>query len=338
VALAVVVLAGALSCGGENQDQTSRRPSTPDPTTPDATTPATTPRATPDTKPPTTPRTPPYALGVVAVRLEDLSRGTPPRGPVPGAPSRSLPVTIYYPSAGSDGPERPNAPPLRQRFPLLVFAHGYAGAASLYTDLLREVASAGFVIAAPDFPVSGIARPGPARRDPVEQAADVSFVISTLQNPSTAPPLLGPLGLGTKVGVFGQSDGGVTTAGVAYNDAYADDRIGAAAILTGAQSFFPDPWFRRATPPFLAVHGDRDETNPFRASERLYAGAHSPKWLVRVIDGSHLEPFTSDASRPYVSALVADFFAAYLAGDTEAAARLALRSNVDGHLQLVAHE
>jgi predicted dienelactone hydrolase len=257
---------------------------------------------------------------------------------VPGAPSRSLPVTIYYPSAAPGGGEHPSPPPLRQSFPLLVFAHGYAGAASLYPDLLREIASAGFVIAAPDFPVSGVAVPGPAARDPIEQAADVSFVISTLQDPSTAPPLLGPLGLATKVGVFGQSDGGVTAAGVAYNDAYADDRIGAAAILTGAQSFFPNTWFRRVAPPFLAVHGDRDETNPFRASERLYAGARSPKWLVRVVDGSHLGPFTSDDSRPYVSALVADFFTAYLVGDSDAAARLALRSNIDGHLQLTAHE
>lgn len=86
----------------------------------------------------------------VGVRTEtyvDSSRPTSDNGAFPGAPNRTLPVTIWYPTAGDpDGPAVPDAAPDRGggRYPLVVFAHGYAVTPQFYEALLREWAAAGY--------------------------------------------------------------------------------------------------------------------------------------------------------------------------------------------------
>ena len=180
--------------------------------------------------------------------------------------------------------------------------------AATYATLEQEVAGAGLVVAAVDFPLSSTAVTNDPVRDPVAQATDVSFVISSLLDAATRPVELTNRIAATPVGVIGHSDGGITAAGVAYNSEYTDPRNGAAAVLSGAEAFFPGDWFTTASPPLLAIHGDADEVNPFGASAAIFDGATASKWLVKVSGGSHLGPFTTDPSVDSVSALVADFF------------------------------
>jgi hypothetical protein len=233
---------------------------------------------------------------------------------VDDARARTIGVTIYYPAAAG-------------AYPLVVFAPGYAVSAATYETLEEGVAGAGFVLAAVDFPLSSTAVTSNPVRDPVAQATDVSFVITSLLDSATRPRELANRIAATPVGVIGQSDGGITAAGVAYNSEYADSRIGAAAILSGADAFFPGDWFTTASPPLLAIHGDADEVNPFGASESIFDGATGSKWLVKVLGGSHLGPFTTDPSVDSVSALVADFLHAELQGDTAAASRIDTDAN-----------
>ena len=249
-------------------------------------------------------------LNEVDATFVDASRG------------RTIPVTVYYPAeAGA--------------YPLVVFAPGYAVSAATYATLEQEVAGAGFVLVAPDFPLSSTAVTSDPIRDPVAQATDVSFVINSLLDPATRPSALADRIALTRVGVIGHSDGGITAAGVAYNSEYADSRIGAAVVLSGAEAFFPGDWFTTASPPLLAVHGDSDEVNPFGASQTIFDGATGPKWLVKVVGGSHLGPFTTDSSVDSVSVLVADFLRAELQGDPAAAPRVDSDANT-GSLALVA--
>jgi fermentation-respiration switch protein FrsA (DUF1100 family) len=245
-------------------------------------------------------------------------------------------VTITYPSAGDAGTLAPDAPAARGSYPLVVFAHGYDVSAATYATLEQEIAADGFVVAAPDFPLSSSAVDGPAERDPVEQAVDVSFVIQTLTTASTVPATLAGVIAPTKAGVIGQSDGGVTAAGVAYDDAYADPDVGAAVVLTGAEAFFPGGWFGVQSPPLLAVHGDADEVNPYGASEQLFDDASGPKWLVTAVGGDHLGPSTSAPWVQPVGALVGDFFSAELGGNTAAVSRIGGDANVPGVLALAA--
>jgi pimeloyl-ACP methyl ester carboxylesterase len=259
-----------------------------------------------------------------SVTLVDDSRPTPARGDTPAASSRTLAVTITAPDV-DDG----------ARYPLIVFVHGYDADAATYAALESDLAARGFVVAAPDFPLSSSALAGAPERDIVEQATDVSFVITALLGDSF--PAVRREIADTPVAVVGHSDGAVTAAGVAFDDQYADPRVGAAVVLSGAEAFFPGPWFANAgTPALLAIHGTDDDVNPFAASTTLYDDdPGGVKALVAVDGGSHLGPFTTDAVRPAIATLIADFLHGQLVGDSEATARVAADAGAPG-LALVA--
>ena len=223
---------------------------------------------------------------------------------------RVLATTIYSPAASG-------------AFPLVVFAHGFGTSAASYAPLEQAVAAAGFVVVAPDFPLSSGAVTGNPVRDPVEQATDLSFLIDVMLDPVARPAELAGVIANTPVGVIGHSDGGITAAGIAFNSSHADPRIGAAAVLSGANIAFPGAWFAGPSPALLAIHGDADAVNPYWASEALFNGARGPKWLVTVAGGSHEGPFTVGAAVTPVSVLVADFLRSYLSGDAGAEARIA---------------
>jgi fermentation-respiration switch protein FrsA (DUF1100 family) len=130
------------------------------------------------------------------------------------------------------------------------------------------------------------------------------------------------------VAVMGHSDGGVTAAGVAYNSAAADPRIGAAVVMSGGAFGFSGSWFTGDNPPaLLAIHGTDDDVNPYASSQSLYDDATGARWLVSVNGGSHSGPFTTDPSVLDVGALIAGFLHAYLEGDAPAAAQLPALAN-----------
>jgi fermentation-respiration switch protein FrsA (DUF1100 family) len=266
----------------------------------------------------------PHAVGVTHVTYVDTLRG------------RTLAVTIRYPVMGTAGDtETSDEIADVGVFPLVVLAHGYDVSAETYATLEHQLAAAGLVVAAPDFPLTSSAvTDDPDEDDVANQAADVSFVITQLLSPETVPDVLAGAISSGPVGVVGHSDGGVTAAAVAYNSTVADARVGAAAILSGAEARYDGTWFTTQSPPLLAVHGTDDEINPLSSSEQLFADATGSKLLVTVDGGSHLGPFTSDAVEPAVGALVADFLRAHLAGDAAAAWRLGGDASVPGELTL----
>lgn len=274
------------------------------------------------------------------VTYTDTTRSTDARGDAPGSSSRVIQLTVRYPvaGAGSDA-EETDAPARIGSFPLVVFAHGFDVSAETYATFEHQLASAGFVVVAPDFPLTSSALPGPAiESDVSNQAADVSFVITALLDRAKVPrPLVGAINP-AEVGVIGHSDGGVTAAAVAYNSTVADPRIDAAIILSGAEAQYGGSWFTTASPPLLLIHGTADEVNPFASSSALFDEATGPKMLVAQVGGSHLGPFTTDTVEPEIAALAADFLRAHLERDAAAAGRLGADANIDGELTLVARD
>ncbi len=235
-----------------------------------------------------------YAVGVRTETFVDRSRPTSPNGTYPGAPTRTLVTTIWYPAEGQPGPpEQPNAPAYDdRRFPLLVFSHGFTASGPAYGLLLQRLASAGFVVAAPTFPLSnGQAPGGPRLVDYVNQPADVSFVIDRmlrLDNDDDSP--YADLLRRHRIAAAGHSLGGVTTLGL-LNDCCIDRRIDAFIPMSGIKLPFPDGAFsyeRKA--PVLLVHGDQDPTVPFGGSFNVFAEARRPKYLLQLLNGSHV-PF-----------------------------------------------
>ncbi len=241
----------------------------------------------------TPPSGPPFAVGETQITFVDHTRtlSVPGQAPRP----RSLTTVVRYPIAGAAGrvdvrgaaPDRAAGP-----FPLIVFGHGFAVTPATYFRLLRAWARAGYVVAAPVFPLENAHAPGgPDERDLVNQPRDMSVVISgMLAAGDAAHSLLRGMIAPRRIAVSGQSDGGETALAVAYDRFYRDPRVGAAVILSGAQ--IPRAGALIPGPPLLATQGTADTVNDPRNTYAFFAAAHRPKYLLQLIGAPHLPPYT----------------------------------------------
>ena len=200
------------------------------------------------------------------------------------------PVTTYLwypPSAGENGPS-----------PLVVFGHGFATTPLLYRRLLRAWAAAGYLVAAPVFPLGNANAPGgPDENDIVNQPRDMRFVISRLlaANASQASPLSGLID-SSRIAVAGQSDGAETAFATAYQRGWHDRRIHAAVILSGAE-LGSHVSLVSPTVPLLAVQGTADRINPPVYTLDLFHAVDRPKFLLLLRHAGHLGPYTVPGSR-----------------------------------------
>lgn len=258
-----------------------------------------------------------YSVLVTTFTFVDSTRTTPGRSDV-----RTLPTTVRYPNA-------PGA------FPLVVFGHGYAASAGEYAPLLDDLASLGFVVAAPEFPSTSTAQSAYVNEgDVINQPGDMSFVATQVMGQSSRTgPLPGRVQTGGYL-VMGHSDGAVTAAAAAYNNWSLDRRIRGAALLSGQVSGFGSVWFPVGSPPMLAVHGTNDTVNPYGRSQAMFSMAPSPKFLLTVPGGGHVDSFLSDRTRSSVVRVIADFFVAELYNDASSANRIISDATSSGVLQI----
>lgn len=209
---------------------------------------------------------------------------------LPGGRQVARPVTTYlwYPAdATADGP-----------WPLVVFGHGFATTPLRYLRLLRAWAAAGYLVAAPVFPLGNADAPGgPDENDIVNQPRDMSFVISRLLAAGASPgnPLHGLVDP-DRIAVAGQSDGAETAFATAYQQPWADRRVRAAVILSGAELGRKVSLISH-TPPLLAVQGTADRVNPPVYTLELFHAVGRPKFLLLLRRAGHLGPYTVPGSR-----------------------------------------
>jgi dienelactone hydrolase len=239
----------------------------------------------------------PFAVGIRTLRFIDTSRTVtfPGQKPQP----RPVVTVIRYPAQGpARDTDVPGAAPATAAgpFPLVIFGHGFAVTPGVYARLLQAWARAGYVVAAPIFPLSNANAPGgPNESDIVNQPRDMSFVISQMLALSRKRyGLFSHLIARKEIAVSGQSDGGETALATAYDRYYLDRRVRAAVILSGAAlpggSFaFPSP-----SPPLLASQGTADTTNNPNNTYRFFALAPTPKYLLRLLGAPHLPPYTDE--------------------------------------------
>lgn len=289
----------------------------------------------------TTRQAPPYAVGERVITFVDHSRtiGVPGHGRIP----RTIVTVVRYPAVGRPGAmDRANAPPDRADgpFPLVVFGHGFAATPAIYYRLLRAWAQAGYVVAAPVFPLQNAHAPGgPDEADLVNQPRDVSFVISGLLHATASPgAFLHATIIPREIAVSGQSDGGMTALAVAYDRYYLDPRVRAAVILSGAQ--IPGPhtlWFGPHEPPLLASQGTEDTSNLPKFTYAFYAQAHRPKYLLSLIGAQHLPPYTDQQPQlGIVERVSTAFLDRYLKGRRGTLAEMKRAGNRAGIAQLLA--
>jgi alpha-beta hydrolase superfamily lysophospholipase len=212
---------------------------------------------------------------------EDSSRATPANGTYSGAPTRTLPTLIWEPRHATARP-------------LLLMAHGFGGAPDTFDAFAGTVAAAGFIVAAPTFPLTRADAPGghntaAALQDAANEPGDVSFLISALQAASADPgdPLFGRLDP-AHVAVLGHSLGGAVVIGLTRKPCCRDARVQAAILvdpLTAVYGFFGAG--TTAGPPTLLLQGTADTTVSYSSVVSFYDSIGAPRFLIGLEGAGH---------------------------------------------------
>jgi dienelactone hydrolase len=248
------------------------------------------------------------------VTLVDHTRPTDATASAPAQEQRVLPTTITYPVG------------VKRRVPLVVLAHGDSGNPNKFTQLMDAWAAAGYVVAAPAFPLTSNTAPGGGNPGDVSnQPADMRFVIDEVLKMSRSKAN-GPLaGLVDKrhIGAAGLSLGGATLYGLVFNTCCRDKRIGAAVLMSALRVSFKggqDTW-RHV--PALLLHSDAD-LRWYPISQQTYPLLATPKWFVTLHGSTHSGPFedTPDPADDVVRATTIAFWDRYLKGEKSAEAQL----------------
>jgi pimeloyl-ACP methyl ester carboxylesterase len=254
----------------------------------------------------------------------------------PALDDRVLHVTVRYPDVGR---AQKSGAPGTSEFPLIVFAPGYRQCSAIYSILLREWASAGYVVAAVNFPRTNCNDTSPDEADLVNQPADLTFVIQQLDQMSSQPSgALSGLINATRVAVAGHSDGGDTVAAMAAMSCCRYPGLRAAVVLAGAEwPAFSGRWFGAPTAPMLFVQGTADAWNPQAASLQLYQADRSgPRYYLQLAGADHFAPYEGDgAPEPIVAHVTIDFLDRYLAGDPSMLSAMQRAGRVAGISELV---
>jgi dienelactone hydrolase len=304
VAVAAIALAGA--CGGNGDpggSATSGKAS--DPTA-----------AAPSSAPSTTIGT---GDGTTTMRTEVFTDPSRPTGATPG---RVLPTDIHIP--GGTGP-----------FPMIVHAHGLAGNSGKFSELLTTWSRAGYVVVAPNFPLTTDAVPAEQRDvgDVVQQPADLRFVtdqVLAMNRPGGAlEGLIDP----NRLGISGLSLGGATTYAKLFHPCCVDERFRSAVLMSAF--LYPQPGGEFAFDrefPVLVFAGTADTAIPYAVQQEAVAQLPGPTWAVTLTDGNHSWPFENTPS-PHDQVVVDTslaFWDGTLRDDTAALERIPATADVAG--------
>ena len=220
------------------------------------------------------------SVRIATIHLVDHSRTMVVAG---STTQRSFDVVIRYP-VGLPGP-----------FPLIVFGHGYNVTPAPYSFLLDTWARAGYVVAAPIFPLENANAPGGANENDLpNQPRDMSLVIDRFLSPDS-PELaqIADLVDPRHIAVAGQSDGGDTALAAAYDPSVRNAAISAAIILSGAEDPFAHSFaMPGGGPALLAIQGTADTINPPGQTYAFFQSASRPKFLLKLIGAEHQPPYT----------------------------------------------
>ncbi len=241
---------------------------------------------------------PAFAVGVTTRTFVDNSRPTPANGTAPAQPNRTLVTEIWYPTPGAvnattatrDAPLAPGGP-----FPLVLFVHGSSSSRTVYTYLTIGLASAGYLVAAADFPLTALDTPGGESDLHVsDEVGDLSFLCDQLKAASvdTTDALHGAVdGLG--YAVVGHSTGGAVgeLAAFAPTDSAIthDPRVKAVVPLSGDACMFNAAFFKTRNTPIFVIGATDDLFVPVSDNGQwVFNNTSAPHLMATLIGGSHV--------------------------------------------------
>ncbi len=202
--------------------------------------------------------------------------------------------------------------------PLVVFATGYGGTSMNYAGLYDHWVRAGYVVAAPTFPLSCEDAPGgTSGADLASQPGDVAFVVrEVLERSRHRDAELYGLVDADRVALAGKSFGAITVLEAGYNPAERVPNIRAVMALTGVA--LEGAQFEAIGTPLLLEHGDEDALVPSSASQAVYDRARSPKFFVTLHGEDHVSAFHGGSSplEVVVERTTIAFLDRYVLGDS----------------------
>jgi predicted dienelactone hydrolase len=222
----------------------------------------------------------PFGVGHSTVTANDATRG------------RSLTVDVWYPVAPdatgtparyafsdalySDSKRAIADAPMAQGepFALIVYSHGSGGLRYISSFMTEQLASYGFVVAAPDHigntAVERITNSSaPFEQIQLDRPADITAVIDQMLSPTDASmqQFAGVIDA-ERIGVVGHSFGGYTALAMASGHTNSlgavgkDSRVGAIVGLAPASTMLTDEELSSITIPTMLIVGSDDTTTP----------------------------------------------------------------------------
>lgn len=237
----------------------------------------------------------PHAAGYLELALADASRPTPPHGSHAGFPDRRIRTLVWYPATATQ-----TADPLAERpdaeaapggpWPLVVYCHGFMSSGRENAQLAAQLATRGFVVAAVEFPLTGMTSPGGATvEDTVNEPADVRFVIDRLIASSADPAhrLHGTIDT-ARIGLAGVSLGGFVAVATALYPSERDVRVRAVAAAAVPGCDMPPGTLAPVRLPVLLLHGTQDDVIYYPENAvAAFEAVTGPRWLVTLAGGTH---------------------------------------------------
>lgn len=220
----------------------------------------------------------PYKSMKIEVSFVDDSRITPATADTEELASRTLDCNLWVPDSDA-GP-----------FPLLVWSHG-SGSTKDEPDFFAPVlASRGYVVIAPAFPLTKLGTPGGSKGlDLPNQAGDLGFLIDEMLkgHADSASPVFGKIDE-ARIAVGGLSLGAATTLLGTYFEDLRDPRIKASIVFASPGGYYSEAIFEGSSIPLLSVHGSTDAIVPYDPhATSLWDRASSPLWSVTLDKGTH---------------------------------------------------
>lgn len=274
----------------------------------------------------------PRAVGVRTEVFVDRSRKTPADSVAGIAPDsrRRLRTSIFYPARGeptANGSATKNAKPRAGKYPLVIFNGGAPGSPEDYAPLLAEWAAAGYVVAAPEFPISSLAGPDDAAwKDLPRQSDDARFVLGRVLALDEKQAGIAEID-DDRIGVAGHSFGGATALSLIAS-CCRDRRIDAALVLAGVTETTDGPKLKGLTGPVLFVHSRGDRAVQYAPTLATCTTVMGWKRMLTIerLRGlrAHTQPFVGADEYAAVSrTAMIDFLDGYLRNEASARARLA---------------
>ncbi len=220
--------------------------------------------------------------------LIDKTRGVKASNGFAGSETRRIDVTIWTPAgvAPTGG------------WPLVIYSHGSYGRADDNMHLVNHLVRAGYLVVAPDYPLSSRAAytkiKGIDIGDVGNQTKDIHFILDQLLGSAEWSKLIDP----AKIATIGHSLGAVTNYFTSFGSMARDPRI-KATVLTGAG----DPvqaalaanmglignWNEPSHVPVLFLSGEHDAFALINGGHHTaYSRVSGPKYEIMIKGGVHI--------------------------------------------------